>query len=76
MFNYVFLEECARFSLKLATKGLVTAKKNCENLAFQVDFLKEKRRNATKISEIFLIKFGLINVVELQIFWKYVHAFQ
>ena len=65
-----FLEVGTRVSLKLATKGFLRSKKNFENLAFQVVFLKQKRRSANKKFEIFLINLASVNFVELHIFWK------
>ena len=69
-----YLEVGARVSLKLATKGFLRRKKTIENLAFQVVFLKQKRMNATKKFEMFLINFVSVNLVQLNIFRKSVHA--
>ena len=65
-----FLEVGARASLKLATKVFLRGKKNSENLAFQVALLKQKRRNAAKKFEMFLMNLALVNLVQLHIFWK------
>ena len=54
-----FLEVGARVSLKVATKGFFRGKKNSENLAFLIIFVKQKRRSATKKSEMFLMNLAL-----------------
>ena len=53
-----FLEVSAHVALRVATKDYFRDKQTNENLAFQVVFLKKKRRSATKKS--FLDKFEML----------------
>ena len=69
------LEVGARVSLKVATKGSLRGKKNSEKLDFTVAFPKEKRRSETKKCKLSLLNLPGSCLVQIRIFWKWVHTF-
>ena len=61
-----FLEVGVSISLKVATKGSPRGKKKSEKLDFEVVFVNQKWRSATKMFEVFLNQFDVtITWIEL-----------
>ena len=70
-----FLEVGARVSLKVTAKKFFRGKRVRKFSLFKAIILKQKFKSATEKNGVPLINLALLYLVQLHIFWKWVHAF-